>query len=103
MQQMSSRPAEDRMPARKSDPRTLFISPLSHPQAGDPEVAKPLRDTKVTWPEAEWEDPGMHSRFDRVKKKHSGEEQAFCFSISGGPEGYQNVPPPNLSLFAGLF
>lgn len=43
VQQMSSRPAEDRMPAGKSGLRTLFISPLSHPQAGGPEVAKPLR------------------------------------------------------------
>ena len=68
MQQMSSRPAEDRIPARNSGLRTLFISPLSHPEAGDPEVAEPLKDTKVTWPGAEWEDVGMHSRFDRVKK-----------------------------------
>lgn len=85
---MSSRPAEDRIPARNSGLRTLFISPLSHPEAGDPEVAEPLKDTKVTWPGAEWEDVGMHSRFDRVKKTHSGEEQAFCFFISGGPEEY---------------
>lgn len=103
VQQMSSRPAEDRMPARKSDPRTLFISPLSHPQAGDPEVAKPLRDTKVTWPEAEWEDPGMHSRFDRVKKNTVEKSRLFASPSLGVLKGIRMCHPQTCHFLQDYF